>query len=84
VTQQIVGMAKEKLINCDTHFSNDQIEAIIRVLEDLGYSDMYEALKEISAGLMLNQDNLTMDSLRYVIKASTEIANNALAKAEGK
>jgi len=38
---------RERLINCDTHFDNDQIEAVMKVVEDSGYSDMYEACKKL-------------------------------------
>ena len=44
--------------------------------------DMYEALKEIRAGLSLNRNNELAETLRYVIGASIEISGMALAKAE--
>ena len=59
MTQQINGMFIEKLINCDTHFDNDQIEAIMKVLEDSGYSDMYEALKSVVEMQSTPQDERT-------------------------
>ena len=47
MTQQINGMVRERLVNCATHFDSDQIEAVMAVLEDSGYSDMCEALKAV-------------------------------------
>ncbi len=44
MAQQIASTVRERLINCDTHFDNDQIEAVMQVIEDSGYFDMYEAL----------------------------------------
>ena len=43
---------------------------------------MHSALNEIRVGLALNQNNETAESLRYVIKASLEIIDKALAKIE--
>jgi len=62
-------MVRERLINYDTHFDNDQVEAVMRVLEDSGYSDMYEALKSA----------ITFRSYEAKIRA-----RKALDKAEGK
>ena len=81
MTQQINGMVKEKLIKCDTHFSNDQIEAIMKVLEDSGYSDMYEALGTIRRTAESSGD---LYYLRNALKIIARIARESKAKAEGK
>jgi len=76
MTQQINGTVREKLINCDTHFDNDQIEAIMKVVEDSGYSDMYEALKDMVSWYIKQGFNRELPEFRAM--------QQALAKAEGK
>ena len=38
----------DKLVNCDTHFDNNQLVAILDICDELGIPDMYEALKHIT------------------------------------
>lgn len=45
--------------------------------------DMYSATSNVQAGLALNQNNETPESLRYVIKAALEIIKGALPTPEG-
>ena len=68
---------RERLINCDTHFDNDQIEAVMRVLDDSGYSDMYEALKQI-------RSDLATDYATTILTTTQDMISQALSKAEGK
>ena len=76
-------MIKERLINCGTHFENDQIEAVIRVFEDSGYSDMYEALKEICRTYRIEPDSKPEN---WDARGLTgwAIVLKALAKVEGR
>ena len=69
---------RRRLLECDTHFDGDQIEAVMQVVEESGYSEMYRALKEITE--LAPRDKLR---LPYAIQA-VEIADKALAKAEMK
>ena len=79
MTQQINGMVRERLINCDTHFDNGQIEAVMEVVEQSGYSELYDALKAIDGYLSASfPANLTRK------KHAVELLDKALAKAEGR
>lgn len=79
MTQQINGMVRERLVNCDTHFDNDQIEAVMQVVEDSGYFDLYEALKA-SLSYLQAIPNVSDAPVGGVIKQ----VEQALAKVEGK
>ena len=74
MTQQINGMVRERLINCNTHFDFDQIEAIMKVVEDSGYSDMYEALLS-ALGVMA-----TLDQAKGWVIEITGVIKRALSK----
>ena len=61
----------DKLVNCDTYFESDQLVAILDICDELGIPEMYEALKSIADG-------------PWSISSAREIAEIALARAEGK
>ncbi len=75
------GKLKERLINCDTHFTGDQIEAIMKVLEDSGYSKMYEALKMVKEVMDISEVDHAMQP--QVGKEPYLKVLQAIAKAEG-
>lgn len=77
MTLQINGMVKERLLNCDTHFDFDQIKAIMGVIGDSGYSDLYEALKALMGGANYPSRSILTGLNWRTIEA-------ALAKAGGK
>ena len=68
---------REKLLNNDTYFGNDQIEAVMQVVKDSVYSDMYEALKAITTQFS-KLDKLYSKDIEVILQA-----NLVLLKAEG-
>ena len=78
MTQQINGTVRGKLINCDTHFDNDQIEAVMRVIDKAGFLDMYEALKELMVAYG------AIDGKNGNSGKCWDMARQALAEAESK
>ena len=82
MSQRSNGMVRERLINCDTHFDNDQVEAVMQVVEDSGYSDMYEALKEADGVICELCKQLNPQHKNCFICADRESRLIALEKAE--
>lgn len=86
MTQQILGMVKERLINCSTRFDNDQIDAVMEIVEKSGYSEIYEALSDLALCfrnieiLSSIQDEFEKDALKTAIDTMTKV----LAKVEGR
>ena len=74
--ESIKSLITDKLLNCDTHFGNDQLVAILDIFDEVGVPDMYEALKKAQEDInwMLNNDQfLNPDAFNYRDKALAKV-----------
>ena len=75
--EQLKRLIADELVNCDTHFENDQMVKVLDICDKLGIPDMHEALK----GLMRDYSTNPNSPIFY---EACRVAREALAKGEGK